>query len=688
MRHTRPLRQHAYSSALLQPSLTEAPDSRNAHDRRRHARARVAERTTPRRCEAICSRSQPAIAETYLQTAARLKETTRALEAPVAMPMAAETSGQAHRCANANGAAMAIARAVDDPQRSDLRSEPRQRLRTGRGDRRRPANPAQVLCGAATRRRVGELRPGCELGATHRLCRDTTQSARSPIDPEQPEHRSIAGRAKETGGGGSGPACCGRPTAARRGPRGARAPFVGQGFYDLAGRSHRQQRLVAGTNGGLYVSTDGGATWTRGRCSNLVGRHRTWAGSDSGDAGRVLGWRLIAPPTAARRGPPSRSRAHRRHSIGWRSRLLRQTQRSRTPGAQAAAQLTSIAVPRGTWTAMRCPRAEHGPGLVRLVSRGGAGSGHSGVLRCDRELSRRPVGHDLDLDEPQQQRRPGDSIHPDQHAIAFEPGTPTRFTSAMMADCSAAPTAASTGSALQQRPGDLRSSSTWPRIRVVSVADRRAHRTTAPQRWTGAPTWTHVADGDGGDCGVNRTNPRTVFHTYFGMSPERSTTGGDFGSWAGIQPPVPAGEGSAFYPPFECSASGGDTIAIGGDAVYVSRNNGTNWIRLAYPAAARSSAMYIPNSDTVYVGTSDGRIFRTTWKVRLGRRLSALTQPRAAATVSDIKVDPSNGQRVWATYSTTGGGRVFRSDDGGSHWTGSDGRPAQRSRSTLSRSIT
>src|SRR3954463_6407467 len=28
------------------------------------------------------------------------------------------------------------------------------------------------------------------------------------------------------------------------------------------------------------------------------------------------------------------------------------------------------------------------------------------------------------------------------------------------------------------------------------------------QQWTGAPTWTHVADGDGGDCGVNRTNPR------------------------------------------------------------------------------------------------------------------------------------------------------------------------------------
>ena len=84
------------------------------------------------------------------------------------------------------------------------------------------------------------------------------------------------------------------------------------------------------------------------------------------------------------------------------------------------------------------------------------------------------------------------------------------------------------------------------------------------QRWSGSQVWDHVADGDGGDCGVNRTTPRTVSHTYYGMSPERSTTAGNFGSWTWIAPPVPAGEGSPFYPPFECSASGGDTIAIGG----------------------------------------------------------------------------------------------------------------------------
>jgi hypothetical protein len=152
------------------------------------------------------------------------------------------------------------------------------------------------------------------------------------------------------------------------------------------------------------------------------------------------------------------------------------------------------------------------------------------------------------------------------------------------------------------------------------------------------------------------------------MSPERSTTGGDFGSWSWLPPPVPAGEGSLFYPPFECSASAGDTVAIGGDALYVSRNNMTTWTRLTFPVASRASAFGIPSANTVYVGATNGRIFRSTWNGAAWTALTALTTPRANAVVSDIHVDPNNAARVWATYRTIGGGRVYRSDNDGTSW--------------------
>jgi len=78
--------------------------------------------------------------------------------------------------------------------------------------------------------------------------------------------------------------------------------------------------------------------------------------------------------------------------------------------------------------------------------------------------------------------------------------------------------------------------------------------------------------------------------------------------------------------------------------------------------------MYIPNPGTVYVGVGDGRIFRTTWSGSAWSAPAALTTPRSNAVVSDIKVESNNAQRLWATDSTLGGGRVFRSDDSGSHW--------------------
>ena len=80
--------------------------------------------------------------------------------------------------------------------------------------------------------------------------------------------------------------------------------------------------------------------------------------------------------------------------------------------------------------------------------------------------------------------------------------------------------------------------------------------------------------------------------------------------------------------------------------------------------------MYIPNADT--------RLRRPDGRPRLPdaagtggawSALTALTTPRAGASVSDLLVDPADASRIWATHRTIGGGRVFRSDDGGTTWT-------------------
>jgi hypothetical protein len=176
-------------------------------------------------------------------------------------------------------------------------------------------------------------------------------------------------------------------------------------------------------------------------------------------------------------------------------------------------------------------------------------------------------------------------------------------------------------------------------------------------------------DGDGGDCAVNHDSPNIVFAEYYNISPQISTSSGDWTTFHSLSPPVPANEKSLFYCPFTCSSNGGNTVALGTAALYISRDNGTTWVRLTFPSDTRVSALYVPDVNNVYAGTNDGRIFRTTWNGSAWPALTALTTPRASAYMSSLYVNPSNLNMIVATYSTTGGGRVYVSTNGGSSWT-------------------
>jgi len=540
-----------------------------------------------------------------------------------------------------------------------------------------PSNAAHVICGAAgggvweSFDRGGSWVPRTDFAATL-----TTGAV--AFDPSAPSNVFCgtgegnfywpfgAGILKSVNGGASWSTLC-------------TAPFVGQGFYELRVDAAHGNHLLAGTTGGLYVSSDGGVTWTRRRAA------LTWSISMAPAAGRTPGeilagcsdgvfrstdggttWTTVALP----RGPGAFDRvavsiapSNPAVAYVWGARGTAVYLYRRAGGAWSAQTLppgSSTSQAWYDWFLAAAPDRDNQIYCAGIEAYRGDLSGSTWTWRT---ISNKGAT--------------GDSIHPDQHAIAFESGNPNTI----YVGCD--------GGLFRSADRGI----TWVSCNnglVISEFEYLAQnlglsrwvlggtQDNGTQRWTGSPTWTHVADGDGGDCAVNRTTPTTVFHTYFNMTPERSVTGGDFASWTYLPPPIPSGEGSAFYPPFEASANGGNTVAIGGDALYVSRDNMTTWRRVAFPSAARSSAMYIPDANTVLVGVADGRIFRTTWNGSAWTALAALTTPRANAVVSDLLVHPANANRMWAVYSTRPpGGRVFRSDNAGSTWTDvSAGLPA------------
>jgi hypothetical protein len=443
------------------------------------------------------------------------------------------------------------------------------------------------------------------------------------------------------------------------------APFVGQGFYDLEFDRVTPTRVYAATTGGLFVSTDTGATWTQRRTA------RTWTVTVSPSGAEALAacsdslfrsadggvtWNAVTLPSAP----------------GSFGRLAAAIAPSDPTVAYAwgASGSTAYLARRagGTWTAIGVPTGvnvnQAWYDWFLAVAPDNAGQIYCGAISAHRgDLS----GTTWTWTDIASKPSPGQSIHPDQHAIAFEPGQPQVVYIGNDGGLYRSPDRGVTWQHLNNGleitefeyiAQDLGSS----RWLLGGTQDN------GTERWTGSPTWLHSQDGDGGDCGVNRTDPRTVFHSFYGMGVERSTSRGDWASWRWLPPPVAAGEGALFYPPFESSATNGSTVAQGGGALYVSRDNCTSWTRLAYPTAATASAMYIPTADQVYVGTTDGRVFVTRWNGTAWGALTALTTPRANAWVSDLHVDPTDTNRIWVTHATRNGGRVWRSSDGGTNW--------------------
>ena len=197
------------------------------------------------------------------------------------------------------------------------------------------------------------------------------------------------------------------------------SPFVGQGFYDLRVDPANANHLVVGTTGGLYVSTDGGVTWTVRRAA------RTWAiafGSGeilaacsdgiwrSTDGGTT--WVAVALPgspgsfnrIAVSIAPSNPSVAYAWGANGATAHLWR-----RSGGTwSAASSLPSGLSANQAWYDWYCAAAPDRDNEVFL----GAIEAYRGDLSGTTWTWTVISNHT------------GAAIHPDQHAIAFEPGNP------------------------------------------------------------------------------------------------------------------------------------------------------------------------------------------------------------------------------------------------------------------------
>lgn len=227
--------------------------------------------------------------------------------------------------------------------------------------------------------------------------------------------------------------------------------------------------------------------------------------------------------------------------------------------------------------------------------------------------------------------------------------------------------------------------------------------------------WIATYGGDGGYAAVDQDNDNNAYEEYVYGAIRKSDDGGNtwptqgcmqaYGACTGCLGQCTPDLHAAFITNFMLDVHNQNVMYVGTNYLYrnsSARTAGKVWERIstqalptgdfvggstaatAYisiihtPKAAPVGGLVTPVTQTLYVGTSTGRIWKTTDGGTTWTDLTKAPLPVLSATagrfVSWIDTDPANANNVVVTYSGWNGstpypGHVFRSTDGGATWT-------------------
>jgi len=257
-------------------------------------------------------------------------------------------------------------------------------------------------------------------------------------------------------------------------------------------------------------------------------------------------------------------------------------------------------------------------------------------------------------------RSTGDSIHPDQHCLVFDPTNPKILYAGNDGGIFRSPDRGDSWRSINRglAIAEFEYLAQHPRNRTWIIGGTQDNGTLRHRR---DGIWDQVALGDGGDCAADWSSPETCYHSYYGMATDRSRSSGE--RWTDVSPPVSDDYDALFYPPLEAN---GSTVVRAGESLLVSDDEGDTWAEVPLPAGGVATAMTFANDARILLGRQDGRIFSIDRMSGVWGPARPLGRPRAAY-LSDLHVTPGAGV-YWATYSAIGGRHVFRSSDQGGTW--------------------
>ena len=182
-------------------------------------------------------------------------------------------------------------------------------------------------------------------------------------------------------------------------------------------------------------------------------------------------------------------------------------------------------------------------------------------------------------------------------------------------------------------------------------------------------TWSDEIGGDGMDCAIDPTNASYMYGTLYYGDIQRSTNGGS--SWTSITPST--GTDGAWVSPVLLDPVNPATIYLGYKDLMKSTDRGTTWSAIS---AGQTGGNFISN---IAVAPSNPLVIYISWGTAMAKTVNGgtswttITMP-ISSQISSLLVDPTNPNNLYATYSNfTASSKVYFSNNGGTSWTNISG---------------
>lgn len=204
------------------------------------------------------------------------------------------------------------------------------------------------------------------------------------------------------------------------------------------------------------------------------------------------------------------------------------------------------------------------------------------------------------------------------------------------------------------------------------------------QKFSGGAMWQEVTCGDGGPTAIDSTGT-TMYAACQQVEVRKSTQSGARNTFtkmvSGINPT--GNDRIRFIPAFTMDPQNDSILYYGTQFLYQCKNPGDpipTWAAISPEltnagSGTISTISVAPNSsDTVYVGTGDGKVQVTTNATQASPTWTDRSAGLPGRAITSIAVDPSNAQIAYVgisgfTVSTNPAGHIFKTTNAGATWT-------------------